>query len=100
MLFEDSIVPMDDCSNQIYYMNGFGLSEHTRLLCDVIDHMTNDLSAITGLNKDKILEDYFYIHDYDPIREVLKKKGKWNPEDDKSLAMISFEHGNIRVSCD
>lgn len=76
MLFKDSIALMDDCGNQICYMNGFGLSEHARLLCNVIDHMANDLSVITALNKDKILEDYFYIQDYDPIREVLKKEGE------------------------
>lgn len=88
MLHENSIV---EIGNSIVFTNPLALNEMFELLNKVIDNMAKDLSVITGISKEEILHDYQRINDYDPIKEVLKKKGKWNKEMDKSLVVSIME---------
>lgn len=88
MLHENSIM---EIGNSIVFMNPFALTEAYELLNKMINNMAEDLSVITGISKEEIIYDYRNISDYDPIREVLKQKGKWNEEMDKSLALIVME---------
>lgn len=53
--------------------------------------MLEDLSCVTGISKEEIFEDYKYINDFSPIREIMKQEGKWDNELDKSLALTVME---------
>lgn len=68
-------------------MNHYAMNEYWELLDKIIGHMTEDLSTITGLKKEEILGDYLYKNDYDPIKEVLKRQGKWDNDNDESWVM-------------
>lgn len=88
MLHENSIMEIDGCT---VFLNRFALTETYELLCKIIEHMAEDLSCVTGATKEEILEDYRYINDFSPIREIMKKEGKWDEEMDKSLALAIME---------
>lgn len=89
MLYDQSIVDMGD--NRVAFMNSYGLSEMIGLMDSIIQHMAKDLECATGIPKDVIIDNYIYINDFNPIREVLKKQGKWNEDMDKSLVSIAIE---------
>ena len=87
MLNQNSVVSMNDENTCICFMNHFAMDEYWELLDKIIGHMAEDLSTITGLKKEEILRDYLHKNDYDPIKEVLKKQGKWDDDYDESLVM-------------
>lgn len=87
MLNSNGIISMNDDNTRICFMNSFALKEFLEMLDKIIGHMTEDLSAITGLKKEDILKDYIRINDYDPIKEVLKQQGKWDNDNDESWVM-------------
>ena len=87
MLNQNGIVSMNDENTCVCFMNHFAMDEYWELLDKIIGHMAEDLSTITGLKKEEILRDYLYKNDYDPIKEVLKKQGKWDDDYDESLVM-------------
>ena len=87
MLNQNNILAMNDENTCVCFMNHYAMNEYWELLDKIIGHMTEDLSTITGLKKEEILGDYLYKNDYDPIKEVLKKQGKWNADYDESLVM-------------
>ena len=87
MLNQHSVVSMNDENTCICFMNHFAMDEYWELLDKIIGHMAEDLSTITGLKKEEILRDYLHKNDYDPIKEVLKKQGKWDDDYDESLVM-------------
>ena len=89
MLYGRSIIDMGD--NGVAFMNSYGLSEMIGLMDKIIQHMAEDLEYATGVPKDVMINNYIYINDFDPIREVLKKQGKWNEDMDKSLVSIVME---------
>lgn len=77
--------------NQTIFLNRFALTEWNKLMRDIMGHMLSDLSEITGLNKDDIMENYIDIHDFNAIREILKEDGKWDSEMDRSLISMVME---------
>ena len=89
MLYDKSIIDIGD--NRIAFMNSYGLSEMVGLMDNIIQHMARDLESAIGIPKDVIIDNYIYINDFNPIREVLKKQGKWNEDMDKSLVSIVIE---------
>lgn len=89
MLYGQSIVDMG--GNGVAFLNSYGLSEMIGLMDSIIQHMARDLEYATGIPKDIIIENYIYINDFDPIREVVKKQGNWNEDMDKSLVSIVME---------
>lgn len=91
MLNENSILQE---GNQTIFLNRFALTEWNKLMRDIMEHMLSDLSEITGLNKDDIMENYIDIHDFSAIREILREDGKWDSEMDRSLVSIVMEHKN------
>lgn len=88
MLNENSILQE---GNQMIFLNRFAFSEWNKLMRDIMEHMLSDLSEITGLNKDDIMENYIDIHDFNAIREILKEDGKWDSEIDRSLVSMVME---------
>lgn len=72
-------------------LNKMAFKEFQELTNAILNHMIKDLSLITQLPEAQILEDYLYINDYDPIREVVKEQGKWDTELDKSLVLSVME---------
>lgn len=71
MLFADSVVKTD---TSIIFLNKFSEKEYMKLLMAVLENTISDLSRITGISKEELAEDYIYRHDYNVVREVLKKK--------------------------
>lgn len=87
MLFNDSIIH-DKENNKVVFLNSYSLKEYVELLQEMLNHAIEDLSVITGIDKNDLLEDYIRMHDYDPIKEILKKSGKYDAEYElKSLAL-------------
>lgn len=70
----------------IAFLNRFAMNDYFKLMNKVIDNMLNDLSEITGLEKQEILEDYISLNKYRPIKEILKREGKYLEE--KSLVLV------------
>lgn len=80
---------MDDYT--VVCLNRLAFKEVQELTNAVLNHMVKDLSLITQLPEAQILEDYLYINDYNPIREILKEQGKWDTKSDKSLVLSVME---------
>lgn len=70
----------------ITFLNRFALNDYFELMSKVMDNMLDDLSKVTGLAKDEILEDYMSLNEYSPIKEILKREGKY-PEE-KSMVLF------------
>ena len=93
MLFNDSIIH-DKENNKVVFLNSCSLKEYVKLLQEMLIHTIEDLSVITGIDKNDLLADYVNMHEYDPIREILKKNGKYDAEYElKSLALSKLEKG-------
>lgn len=88
MLFQNSIINTD---NSIIFMNDFSFNEAFDLMCKIIENMAEDLSSITGIPKEEIIQDYKELNEYHPLRELLRKRGQWQEELDKSLVMTVME---------
>ena len=63
--------------NNLIFLNRFAMNDYWELMNKVIDNMLSDLSEITGLEKQEILEDYVSLNEYSPIKEILKREGKY-----------------------
>ena len=71
MLFADSVVKTD---TSIIFLNKLSEKEYMKLLMAVLENTISDLSKITCIPKEELVEDYIYKHDYNVVRDVLKKK--------------------------
>lgn len=95
MLFDDGMF-FDKEKEQVVFLNTFSLNEHIKLLQAVLEHTISDLSIISGINKEELLNDYIYMHDYDPFREIRKKKGMYDEKKEmKSSALIEYERKHM-----
>lgn len=91
VLFNDGIIH-DKENSKVVFLNTYSLKEYFELLQDMLNHAIEDLSVITGIDKNDLLADYISMHEYDPIREILKKNGKYDAECElKSLALSKLE---------
>lgn len=88
MLHENSIIEIDGCT---VFMNPFAMNETYELMSKMIEHMAQDLSTVTGIPQEQIIYDYQMLEDYDPIREIYKRKNEWDEKMDKSFALIMME---------
>ena len=94
MLFGDGIF-FDKEKEQTVFLNTFSMNEYINLLQAALDHTISDLSVISGISKEELLNDYIYMHDYNPVREILKKKGMYDEKKEmKSTALIAYERRN------
>ena len=59
----------------IAFLNRFVMDDYFELMNKVMDNMLDDLSKVTGLEKNEILEDYIRLNEYSPIKEILKREG-------------------------
>ena len=87
MLNQNGIVSMNDENTCMCFMNRFAMNEYWNLFDKVISHMVEDLSTITGLKKEDILNDYIQINDYNPIKDILQQQGQWDSNNDISRVM-------------
>lgn len=71
MLFSDSVVTTD---KSIMFMNKVSQREFIELMIKIATNAIEDLSRITGISAEELFEDYLYKHDYNAVRELLKKK--------------------------
>lgn len=85
MLMGNNVIQMDN--HQMVFLNPMAMGEAFELMVKILNHMTSDLSEITGIPKEIIAEDYKYLNDFSALREVCKKNGTWNSEDDVSLVL-------------
>lgn len=85
MLMGNNVVQMDN--HQMVFLNPMAMGEAFELMVKILNHMTSDLAEITGIPKEIIAEDYKYLNDFSALREVCKKNGTWNSEDDVSLVL-------------
>lgn len=85
MLMSNNMVQMDN--HQVAFLNPMAMGEAFELMVKILNHMTSDLAEITGIPKEIIAEDYKYLNDFSALREVCKKNGTWNSEDDVSLVL-------------
>lgn len=98
MLFDTGIF-FDKEKEQAVFLNTFSMNEYINLLQAALEHTISDLSVISGISKEELLNDYIHMHDYNPFREILKKKGMYDEKKEmKSIALIAYEkeanHGN------
>lgn len=89
MLFADSVVKTD---TSIIFLNKLSKKEYMELLMAVLENTISDLSRITGIPKEELAEDYIYRHDYNVVREVLKKKHPGENFDLPTLVDMWIEH--------
>lgn len=95
MLFDNGMF-FDKEKEQVVFLNTFSMNEYVNLLQAILEHAISDLSIITGISKEELLNDYIYMHDYNPFREILKKKGMYDEEKEmKSSALIAYEKEDI-----
>ena len=87
MLLNQNNIIQDD--NNIIFLNRFALDNYQELMNKIMENMLSDLSKATGLNEHEIFEDYLMLNEFSPIREILKKEGKWFEE--KSIVSIILE---------
>ena len=66
--------------------------ELTELTNDIIENMLSDLSVITGLNKEEIMQDYVHRNEWNVFDEIMMKQGKPSLKDSKSLVLREFEY--------
>lgn len=91
MLFDNGML-FDKEKGQTVFLNTFSMREYINLMQAVLEHTISDLSAISGISKEELLNDYIYMHDYNPVREILKKKGMYDEKKEmKSTALIAYE---------
>lgn len=91
MLFDNGVF-FDKEKEQAVFLNTFSMDEYIKLLQDVLEHTISDLSVISGISNEELLNDYIHMHDYNPFREILKKKGMYDEKKEmKSLALIAYE---------
>lgn len=84
MVLENQIIQSKGVT---YFCSSLALDEYVTMLEKIAYHMSKDIAEITGVPQDTILGEYRYINDYDPIREILKKKGKWDEDEDISSVL-------------
>ena len=89
MLFADSVVKTD---TSIIFLNKLSEKEYMKLLMAVLENTISDLSRITSIPKEELVEDYIYKHDYNVVREVLKKKHPGENFDLPTLVDMWIEH--------
>ena len=70
MLFSDSVVMTD---TSMMFMNKVSQKEFIELMLKISTNAIEDLSRITGISAEELFEDYLYKHDYNAVRELLKK---------------------------
>lgn len=93
MLMSNNIVQMDN--NRVVFLNPMAMGEAFELMAKILNHMTDDLSKITGIPKEIIADDYKYLNNFSALREVCKKSGTWNKEDDISLVLKVMKEGKF-----
>lgn len=71
------------------FLNRFALDDYMELMNKITENMLSDLSKVTGLDKQDIFEDYLSLNEFNPIREILKRKGKWF--DEQSIVLTILE---------
>lgn len=71
--------------DDIIFPNGISLDNHLRFLQQIVHDMLNDLSTITGVDQDFLLEDYKYRNSSNIMEELFKEKGIG--VNDRSLAL-------------
>jgi hypothetical protein len=89
MLFADSIVMTD---TSMMFMNKVSQKEFIELMMKISTNAIEDLSKITGISAEELFEDYLYKHDYNVVREVLKKKHPGENFDLPTLVDMWIEH--------
>lgn len=87
MLHQNSVIAMNDDNTVLCLINRFVKIEYYELLEKIICHMAKDLSVITGLKKEDIIEDYAFKNDYNLIKEILQEEGQWDDSFDESRVM-------------
>ncbi len=85
-LYQNSII---NDGKSVVFLNRFALDNYMELMNKIMENMLSDLSKATGLDKQEIFEDYVSLNEFSPIREILKKEGKWF--DEKSIVLTILE---------
>lgn len=85
MFLNDNNVVMN--GTEIIFLNGIARQEYMELVSKIMGNMLDDLSKITGLEKEEIMEDYISLHEYSPFDEILKREGKLPKDERKSLVL-------------
>ena len=86
ILYQNNII---QDGNNTTFLNRFALDDYMKLMNKIMENILSDLSKATGLNEQEIFEDYLMLNEFSPIREILKKEGKWFEE--KSISSIILE---------
>lgn len=73
-------------------LNRFAGKELTELTNDIIENMLSDLSIITGLDKEEIMQDYVRRNEWNVFDEIIKKQGKSSLNNIKSLVLKEYEY--------
>lgn len=84
-LNEDNVVENE---RHLIFANSFAYEEYRELMSKVMNNMLRDLSEITGLEQQDILDDYVSLNEYSPFKEVLKREGKYKEEKSLVLYML------------
>ena len=84
-LHKNSVLSVDKRMDLL--LNRFELDNHMELMNKIKENMLSDLSKDTGLDKQDIFEDYLSLNEFNPIREILKREGKFF---DKQSIVISI----------
>lgn len=92
MMFSNGIIPTE---RGTFVLNRFAGKELSELMNSMMENMLSDLSAITGLEKEDIIEDYINRNDWNVFDEIMKKQGKQSMKDSKSLVLRELEYQRI-----
>ena len=68
----------------IIFTNSFALGNHIELLYKIMDNMLNDLSIITGVDKEYLFKNYEYLNGDNIFKELLKEVDN---SEEESLAL-------------
>lgn len=69
----------------IIFTNSFALSGHIELLYKIMNNMLNDLSIITGVDKEYLFKNYEYLNGDNIFKELLKEV---DDSEEESLALM------------
>lgn len=73
---------------ELIFLNSIAKNEYMELMGKVTDNILDDLSKITGLEKEEIMEDYISLHEYSPLDEIFKREGIFSKDNRKSLVLL------------
>lgn len=79
-----------DNGEEIVFLNQFALDEVKELTEKILENMLSDMSILTGLDKETIFKNYLSLNEFNPIKEILKREGKY-PKEEKSLVLFLLE---------